>query len=497
MNSIRIPINVSPANIWSTIRKHSYSAMALQALCELIDNSITAVSLMGKPDGRILLKINFEKRTASIEDNGCGFPSDIDKLANAWSYGVPNPHGLSEHGCGAKSALSIFDKNNNDWKCYWKNGDGKIYMVQAPLDYNFERHEVDSWPGDIKESTGTFMEFPFSDDVRLSLYSKNAKGVRNEEGRIISHLNQTYMMEPNLKNGSIILTVNNNKIIPFTLSKGEDTIRYDGPLKFEMSTGCNVELTMIEMKHEVKGSWFNRNQISGGLRIWKQGRHIQHINSGEAYKRWMGIASHPDYNGIIILVSIFGEQVQMPSTDPTKTVMCETDKSYDELCNLLQSDIYKFMRNGKNDSIHERDLVSEFTNMRQYNMSEISGYNIEINKAFESKTPPIDIVETFSQHILMYEAKKDNRVQWQAIAQLYANYKLVKNITDKTIKKAILLINSKRGDPIMHPALLDWINTLKNDGEFPLYISNYENETLWPIDEPISYVKINGKSKRK
>jgi hypothetical protein len=497
MTSVRIPIKVSSANIWSTIGKYTYSNKALQALCELIDNAITAINSIPqrKKTGRVILKIDFDKRTASIEDNGCGFPSDIESLANAWSYGVPNPHGLSEHGCGAKSALSIFDKSNNDWKCYWKNGDGKIYKVQAPLDDSFERHEVENWPGEITESTGAFMTFPFSEECRLSLYSKGSKGVRDEEGRITMHLSQTYMMEPNLKNGSIMLSVNDVTIIPFALSKGEDTIRYIGPMKFSLSNNCNVELTMIEMKQEIKRSWFNKTQTSGGIRIWKQGRHIQHIPSGEPYKRWVGLSNHPDYNGHIILISIFGEQSQMPSTDPTKTVMQQEDPLYNELCMLLQGEINKFMRNGKGiGDTHERDLVKDFANMRHSNMSEFPGYSIDLNKSFEGKTPPLDIIETFPHHIFVYEAKKDNRAQWPAIAQLYANYKLVTKISDKPVKNAILLINAKLGDSVIHAQLVEWIETLKSE-EFPLSIQNYNREVLWPTDSPTPVINIKGKKK--
>jgi hypothetical protein len=497
MVSVKIPLKISSANIWSTIRKHCYSAKALQALCELIDNAITAIIMMvgRKTSGYIILNIDFDKRTATIEDNGCGFPNEIDKLANAWSYGVPNPHGLSEHGCGAKSALSIFDKDNQRWECFWKNGDGKIYMVKAPLDENFERHEVSTWPGVITESTGTFMSFPFSEECRASLYSKNTKGVKNEQSRIIQHLAQTYMMQPNLKDGSIILKVNDQKVVPFTLSKGDDTIRYIGPKTFTLTSGATVELTMVEMKQEVKGSWFNKNQTSGGVRIWKQGRHIQHISSGEAFKSFMGFASHPNYNGNIMLVSIFGKQSEMPSTDPTKTVMSETDDLYVELCSTLQPDINKFLRDGTScDTIHERDLVRDFCEMRKLNMCEFPGYMIESDKVFGAITPPIDIVETFKDHILLYEAKRDNRASWPAVAQLFANYKLVSNISDKPVKKAILMINAADTDTIISSMLSEQIATLKNGDQFPLFIHNYEGRVLWPVDKPI-VVPQKGKKK--
>jgi hypothetical protein len=486
MSSIRIPIKVTSANIWTTIRKHSYSAKALQALCELIDNAITAINLMNrKTCGYIILNIDFEKRTATIEDNGCGFPNEIDKLANAWSYGVPNPHGLSEHGCGAKSALSIFDKDNNDWSCYWKNGNGKIYKVKAPLDDNFERHEVDIWPGEVSEPTGTFMSFPFSEECRASLYTKGTKGIRNEKGRIIQHLAQTYMMEPNLKNGSIILRVNNEKVEPFSLSKGEDTSRYIGPNRFTLTSGATVDLTMVEIKQEVKGSWFNRNQSNCGIRIWKQGRHIQHISSGEGFKRLTGLATHPSLNGNIMLISIFGEQSQMPSTDPTKTVISETDELYDELCTIIKPFINKFLRDGEGtDIVHERDLVVDFTEMRRLNMIEIPGYSIDINKSYEGKTPPIDIVETISEQHIIYEAKRDNRASWPAIAQLFANYKLVSHISDKPVKKAVLLIHAHERDVIMNDTLKEWIASLTNF-EFPFFIYNYEGRCLWPNDKAI------------
>lgn len=479
---MRIPLKSSTSAIWTTIRKHTYSKKAIQALCELVDNCITSINekIEKNPKyiGKINIVIDFKNEVASIEDNGTGFSNDVEKLSVAWSYGCANPHGLSEHGCGTKSALSIFDISNSKWKCSWKNGDGKVYMVKAPLSDNLERYEVPKWDGIYTGDSGVFIEFPFPEECSASLYAHNAKKKEDAEQRCYYLLSQMYMDEPHFKENKIEIYLNEQRVNPFTFSA--DDLEYMKRNEYELpTTKGKVVVHLIVLKNEIKNTWFVKKQTAMGVYISKKGRHIQHASNGDLFKTITGRNTHPSFACKFVLISLYGDQSQLPSTDPTKSTLNETDPLFGEMCNVMRNDLHNFYLKKEVDDDQERDLVLRFRNMRQTNATQDTpSYEIYLNKTINSKTPPIDVVESYPTHINIYEAKKDNKVSIGSIIQLYGNYLICLDVAEKPIKTAVLLINAELGDKILNDDIERYVQIFKKT-DFPLQIRNYKNETLW------------------
>lgn len=478
---MKIPLKSSTSAIWTTIRKHTYSKKAIQALCELVDNSITSINekIEKNPKyiGKINIVIDFKNEVASIEDNGTGFSNDVEKLSVAWSYGCANPHGLSEHGCGTKSALSIFDMSNSKWKCSWKNGDGKVYMVKAPLSDNLERYEVPKWDGIYTGESGVFIEFPFPEECSASLYAHNAKNKSDVEQRCYNLLSQMYMDEPHFKENRIEIYLNEERVNPLVLSTDDvdnKTKEYELP-----STKGKVVVRFIVLKNEIKNTWFVKTQTAMGIYISKNGRHIQHVSNGDLFETITGRKTHPSFACKFILISLYGDQSQLPSTDPTKSTMNETDRLFSEMCSVMRDDLHNFYKQKEVDDDQERDLVLRIRNIKQTNLApNIPGYEIHLNKTLNSKTPPIDIVEVFPTHLNIYEAKKDNKVSIGSIIQLYGNYLICADVSEKPIKNAILLIKAEPGDKIVNEDIERYVQVFKKI-DFPLQIHNFDGKILW------------------
>jgi Histidine kinase-, DNA gyrase B-, and HSP90-like ATPase len=488
----QIRLKSSYSTLWKTIRKHSYSQKALQALCELIDNAITSVNEMitqiPKYSGKIEVTIDFENQTASIEDNGTGFPNDEDKLSVAFSYGCPNPHGLSEHGCGLPAALSIFDESNRDWKIFWKNGDSKIYKLEAPMqDCITIEDSHDDWIGNIHDNTGVFIQFPFPEECTDSLYTKSAPRKKDVEDRMKQLFKQIYMYEPSFKEGKIRLFVNGEEIRPFQFS--HDDVEYIKSIPtINLTSGGNVDITLVKIKENIKDSWFKSTQGACGIYTWKCGRHIQHIHSGLLFEKLSNRTMHPQFSGKFVLISMSGKQEQLPATDPTKSTINETDPLFQELCNSARDQIHAFFAKFgiddlKEDEKQERDLIVDFRNMRDTQFKDLEGidYKYEVNKTL-GLSPPIDFIETINKNITIYEAKKDNKASISSVLQLYGNYILAsKNLEERQIKDAVLLINAEKGSRIINDNLVAQIKSLDSAYKFPIQIKNYKGELLWSI----------------
>jgi hypothetical protein len=470
--------------LWKTLSKHEYSSRFLQASTELIDNSISALlTILGKKrsTGIVRLDIDENEKTASIEDNGPGFPTDIEELERCWTYGSAKPSGLNEHGCGAKTALSIFDKDGNDWKVYWKNeGSPIIHMIQGPLRSTMTVEQVDTWPGKLRDSSGVYMSFPCSQECFRSLYGRNVKRIDTDEAiqRLRRELAQVYFYESNIASGKIILQVNDERVDPFTIDYGLTKSHK----KHDFNLGENkVYVQTIQTEEEIKNSWFKVNSSSMGIYIWKNGRFICHTRCGDLFERITGRSSHPTMCGKFVLVNLVGDQKTLPPTDPNKV----TWSLYNDTFNGFVSELYKiaspfFGTKGLID--HERDFIRHFVERRQ--SMQIPGYVCNTNRAIGKETPPIDFIEEYSKDdVRIYEAKRSNVASIEAFGQLLTNYVLVKKAYEplgKTITKAILLLNCNPDELFMSEQLERQVRVLMESTQCPFEIHSYERGLLWP-----------------
>lgn len=505
MSLVSFQVETSGHHLWNTLSKYEYGNRMHQAAKELLDNAISAIlTILGSSlaVGRILFDFNDVTNMASIEDNGPGFPSDPEELKRCWSYGFPNPGGLNEHGCGAKTALSIFDVKGDGWKVYWKNQDSPtIYMIQGPLQRTMEVTQETTWPGKLNDPSGVYMSFPCSKECFRSLYGRGAKKMEDAIPRFKRELAQTYYYRPEIASKKILLEVNGEVVEPFTIDFG--TVQ--SHCKFDLSLGEKNKLhgVCIQLKEEIKNSWFKATQSAMGIYIWKEGRNISFINSGELFEAITGRKPHPSMAGKILLVNMVGDQTTLPPTDPNKTTWRKHSESFGEFLRQLSTIATPFFGGNKEED-YERDLVKDYVENKRIHLGRhIPGYMCNPNVTIHNETPPIDIVEEFpgDHKVVIYEAKRDTQASLAHISQLLANYILAKNAiasSSRTITKAILLLNCDTETAPMDPKLESQVRVLMEDSKLPLEIHSYKDELLWPapVPAPVSNPKRKVKTSK-
>lgn len=484
MNSFTFQLDNSGDTLWKTLSKHEYSSRMLQASCELIDNAISALRQIldkTKPIGRICFHINENEKTASIEDNGPGFPTDPEELRRCLSYGSAKPNGLNEHGCGAKTALSIFDKDGNGWKIYWKNdGSPNIYLIQGPLRNTMTVQQVDVWPGKLQGSSGVYMSFPCSQECFRSLYGRNVKKIDTADAirRFRRELAQVYFFEPNIGSGKIHLEVNDERVEPFTIDY--ELIKSHNKHVFMLGEN-KVFVQTIRSDEGIDNSWFKVNTSSLGIYIWKNGRFISHTYNGDLFERMTGLKHHPSMSGKFVLVNLVGDQKTLPPTDPNKVTWSVHSDEFNEFVSELYKITSPFFRT-KETVEYERDHVKEFVSVRR--TMGIQGYTCSEEYTFEGATPKIDIVEEFATgDVRIYEAKRSGNASIDSIGQLHRNYILAKDALEsssRTISKAILLLNCDPGDSFMCEPLERQVRVLMKCSGCPIEIHSFRHGLLWP-----------------
>ena len=485
-------VETSGDHLWSALSKHEYSNRAIQAATELIDNAISAIASRLTPDsGARSIHFEFDDvtNTARIEDNGPGFPIEPAELKRCWSFGYANPGGLNEHGCGAKTALSIFDPKGHGWKVYWKRQESSdIYCIQGPLRQTMKVTRVDTWPGKLTDSSGVYMTFPCSKECFRALYGPNTKKMEDAIPRFRRELAQIYYFQPNLINGTIQLIVNGIRVDPFTIDFASGCVRAHKKQTFTLGKNGGTVLC-LELIGEIKNSWFKCNNSSLGIYFWKNGRFITHVNSGELFQILTGHTSHPSMNGKFMLVNIEGDQESLPPTDPNKSTWNVNHDSFRELVRQLSPIATEFFTRNKDDD-YERDHVKDFVENRRTTFEgTVDGYTCNVGESFHGKTPPIDIVEVFPEKktIRIYEAKRTNQASIDHVAQLLTNYLLAREEikgSERTIEKAILLLNCARDDMPVDTRLDERINILKEITGIPLEVHSFKHGVLWPSPDP-------------
>jgi len=500
----------SGEHLWRTLTKHEYSNRTIQAATELIDNAISAIlSILHikKFLGRVLFRFDEESGTASIEDNGPGFPTSSEELKRCWSYGHSKPGGLNEHGCGAKTALSIFDVKGDGWKVYWRNdGSPTIYMIQGPLQNTMTVHHVNEWPGEMKDSSsGVYMTFPCSTDCFAALWRANAKKEtvkKDAINRFRRELAQIYYFQRQISSNEIHIEVNGERIEPFTIDLGVNGVvsHNKGSFTIGPDKKNKIDVTCIHLREEFKNSWFKANLYSMGVYIWKNGRYISHINSGDMLENMVGRKQHPSMSGRIILVNMTGDQNTLPPTDPNKTTWNVNNQSFQEFVKELYPIASSFFRSEKQED-YERDFVKEFVETKRNHITPIApGYACDVNTSIHNETPPIDIIETFphQKKVNIYEAKKASSATIGTIGQLHTNYLLGKKAfesSDMTIHKAILLLNCTTDTSPMDERLEKQARDLMEMTGFPFEIHSFKDEVIWPKSEPVVARKLKTKVK--
>ncbi len=478
---MRLTVNIG-GDIWKIWSRSQYTAFG--RLLELLDNAL-ADKVKAT---RVHLHIDFEKGIAFIEDDGTGFPITIIELQRCFNYGATCPTDLNEHGCGLNQALASLDPSNSRWRVVWKASNGLIYQIRAPYSGSLDVHTIDTWPGQMTERpTGAYIEFPINKQHFAELYAagKRAK-MENPLANIRENLAETWMLNQRMKTGDVKLFLNNEEVTPLTLSRISDYETSSNRVVKTMSTGATIEIYQFNLKQSVPNSRFKKTNSATGYYFFKNGRLIEHIDGGSAYNQLYGAEKHPSHAGFIVLINMVGKQDQLPHTVPTKNKIPPSE---------LRTELYDIVKD--NVKIEgeitpsEESLVQAFIKMRQTNFSRlIPSYKIEEKRtltitpddrpAFNS--PQIDIVEEVGKTTYIYEAKRNNAVDLDAIRQLYGNWIICREFyaADQTVVPCLLINTDKKLSdnefkclPMLFPL------AAHSDMGFPLIVMNYKGEMLY------------------
>lgn len=486
--AISFNVNVTNKGLWRTLANNEYED-SMQPISEIIDNAIAAKSTV------IKITIDFEKNYGSIEDNGCGFPTNADELSRCFTYSpdIRVQTDLNEHGCGLKSSLAILDPYDNSWKITWKTG-GKIYKVEAP--YVRSDHaavEVNIWPGTIQDPTGTFIEFPIQKEQLRSLYENRRTKMSNVLPKLKDELSQYWMKHPRMVSGALKMYLNDEHIVPFIVPH-DDTNYIKSVKNFTciISSGAKVDGTHYVLDQHIPNSWFRRSINHNGIYMFKNGRIIQRVNGGPLYKQITGTDTNTNLNGNIAVVNISGKPECLPITVPTKNKFKPSHNPLlDEVIDFLRKEIKFDITCDVKES--EESLLKKFENIRtnSFASEDDIDYKFLLKEQLNFKgdnlnSPQIDAIEIINKKAIIYEAKRENKVALIHLSQLYSNWILsvdaIKEqypIVEKVIP--VLIINANKDEYTLPESMKTKIRKLHENSKcgFPIEVRNYDNNEIY------------------
>jgi len=480
-------------DFWFSLSKNEFGP--LQPLHELIDNAAAAIIACFNPTSRnsIFTNLDFEKGIGKIEHvGGQTFPTNAKDLSRCFTYGGRNPTLLNEHGCGLKTSLAILDPKNRDWNIYIRSL-GKLFKINAPYSNKMTLHNCSVWPGqDTSDECASLIEFPISKDRFKSLYTKKDVKMIDLDTRVRCELSHMWMLQDNVRNGSIKLYYNNELIVPFSFrhDKIHECVA-NIPLakttyKFAKSD-AELELEQIKLKDSARkipdSYWFQYAQIANGIYIFKNGRFIEKITDGPLYERVIGNKPHHYHNGTIIIANVKGTQDSLPVTSTTKNRFLQTNPLFEEMLDIISNNIVK---PDTREHHSEETTIQKFKQEREALYKSI-GVNATITaeKIYDisdsGKSPPIDLIVELADRIFLYEGKDFAALQVSIISQIYTNYLCVKKANpNKTIVCYIILKAVEEADARIteqHKSVVDLYKA--EDPSFALKVQNYKNEILY------------------
>lgn len=495
MAAISFSLTANHKGMWFVLSKNQYDD-CLQPILELGDNAIAAKS------SNVKIMIDFEVGLCSIEDDGIGFPVDVDQLSRCFTYSPDKleQSDLNEHGCGLKSSLAILDPDDKYWSIAWKR-DNIIYQIAAPYcGETINVHKLNKWPGVLTESHGTIIQFPIRKENFKALYTKKDAKISDPIPKLKEELSQYWMYHDRIRNETTKLFVNDEYLKPFVFDESNSDLL--GVVKFvsdKLSSGADIRITHYPLKkHQPSqwdkngGTWFKKTMTSNGVYMFKNGRLIQKVNGGVLYERLIGAAPHNSHNGTIIIVNVkSNDQTKLPITVPTKNKYKDSNNPlYHEMCDKISEFVIKNIELQKSDPTEE-SLVSKFVTSRKNTIKSIGLVGkLETEQEIRSentelKSQKLDIYEVIGDTHRMYEAKRDNRVGVQDVFQTYGNWITAKDVLnsgkqEQIILLPIILINATSDYVIPEDIKLKIVSLKQNSiSGFPLEIWNFQSECLW------------------
>jgi hypothetical protein len=439
MEPIMITLTTSPEEQWAMLANGSTHKFP-HAMNELIDNGLAAYERVGSSLSEVRIEITLkaiDDKTVEVKytDAGPGIP--LDEFANALSCGKAKRSGLNEHGAGLKNALAFCCPQPTDqWEIISRPaGDTNAYCVTSPYTSPICCKPVDITRHQHASGVTIVMRTPIN---TLRFYNGSGAGKPNIDTvatKLREGISITYGLHPFLNSEDIVslIKVNGKLVKP---QKPDSAITVGAPItetvRFsDSSPEVTAELTHYRLTkpNEHGGNYFQQNTSSSGVMLYQHHRLIELISPKELY----GLSSnHNDFNPFSCIVNIHGDPAGVPPTMTTKNGLIDTHPTKAALLEWIRSKVPVSDARGATADGSDRAenaMVEDFIKGRIANNDGYGpDYRILRNKSYEidstTKTPPIDILEIFSDHVKLYEAKKGDAII-DDISQLHRNIVLL------------------------------------------------------------------------
>lgn len=363
-----LPIDTTPEddNLYLGISRQDLKAH--QAICELIDNSISATP----EDSFFVIEIHIEKDGEDIRlkvaDDGIGI--SLDDIQNRiLRIGGRGSHvgKLNEHGFGLKNSLCVLTGNKRGFSLVTRDTEATdndlIYLIEGPFrrDMKVERGSDSHWQENIlkcRGETGTRVLATTTTHYFKTLY-RGATRLDTLVERLLEHLGvlyRSYLADPrneiwvrwrDVTNGTT--SWNDDKVVPIEipyLSAQEEnfSIEFNGKRRKAFYKWGELDESSIEDGSQGKPYplkiYYQKNQRTQGVDVSVRGRVIlPHVLE----YLWPDLNRHNDFNSFI------GElRINDPSfsTVNNKTQLDPNNPIWERLLERLQADRYKPPRTG-------------------------------------------------------------------------------------------------------------------------------------------------------
>lgn len=365
MNEINFPIGIdtTPEDdyLYSGMSKQDLGSH--QAICELVDNAISATS----EDSNFTIEIHIEKNGEEIrlkiadEGNGISLEDITQKVLKLGGKGSFIGK-LNEHGFGLINSLCVLTGNNRDFSIVTRDSlafeNNAFYLIKGPFrnDMKVEEGDESDWSEDIYKchgEVGTRINLKTSFNYFKTLYP-SAYRLDTLVERLMEHLgviyryflsdrrNSIWIRWRDISDGtadwnnesviSIEVPYINNEYNTFEISYNGNTYKaeyirgdLDDAIVQDGSIGKPYPLRI----------YYQKNQKTQGIDISVRDRVIQAHEMGFI---WPDLDRHNDYNSFIGELKLLDKDF---STVNNKTRLDPNNPIWEKLKNELQQDEYK------------------------------------------------------------------------------------------------------------------------------------------------------------
>ncbi len=327
-------------------------ASPAQAICEIVDNSLSSIIANGDEVGDVRLRVEDcgSSVTLTVSDSGGGISDLGAALTISGRAAAQTPY--NEHGCGLKSALSHLCGSAEDWSIETRTAAdaaaNRYRCVSAPYAAVNAHMTERSYAGQggIEWGTGTVVRLrcPMQRFEQLKPACKRTKA---DFVQLVDYLAEElrYTYAPLLAGGKLLLTIlrRDRDGSERTLSLGALEPQWDGDVielpetQLDLGNGpVTIRCRYGLISKSKNAQYYKGNMASSGFEVRLNGRAVARGLLSEVY----GKATHPSSNRFLAQVDLLsGDGEALPPTETTKNAFVEADPRTQALFAFLRGNV--------------------------------------------------------------------------------------------------------------------------------------------------------------